>query len=83
MHVSFKPLLAQRSDILASDNPLDPLNDIHNRLKKFLLGLLAFVRNPPYAMLEEVEKVVNLAFQNPKCLCHRDPVSLNHCFGLE
>jgi ISXO2-like transposase domain len=50
-------------------NPLDPVNDIHDRLKKFLnahsgfnrdslqdyLNLFSFVRNPPYEMLEKVE----------------------------
>ncbi len=74
-----------------SDNPLDPVNDIHDRLKKFLnahsgfnrdslqdyLNLFAFVRNPPCEMLEKVEKVVNLAFQNPKFLRYRDQFGLN------
>ncbi len=78
-----------------SDNPLDPVNDIHDRLKKFLnahsgfnrdslqdyLNLFAFVRNPPYEMLEKVEKVVNLAFQNPKFLRYRDQSGLNQ--GVE
>ena len=78
-----------------SDNPLDPVNDIHDRLKKFLnahsgfnrdslqdyLNLFAFVRNPPYEMLERVEKVVELAFQNPKFLRYRDQFGLNQ--GVE
>ena len=73
------------------DNPMDPVNDIHDRLKKFLkahsgfnrdslqdyLNLFAFVRNPPYEMLEKVENIVNLAFQNPKILRYRDQFGLN------
>jgi transposase-like protein len=72
------------------DNPLDPVNDIHDRLKKFLnahsgfnrnslqdyLNLFAFVRNPPYEMLEKVERVVNLAFQKPKLLRYREQFGL-------
>lgn len=68
------------------DNPLEPVNELHNSLKKFLnahsgfnrgmlqdyLNLFAFVRNPPFEPLEKVEKVVNLAFQNPKSLRYRD-----------
>ena len=70
---------------------LYPLNDLYDRLKKFLnahsgfnrdslqdyLNLFAFVRNPPYEMLEKVEKVVNLVFQNPKFLRYRDQFGLN------
>jgi len=73
------------------DNPLDPVNDVHDRLKKFLdahsgfsredlqdyLNLFAFFRNPPHDMLERVEKVINLAFKNPKCLRYRDQFGLN------
>ena len=73
------------------DNPLEPVNDIHDSLKKFLgahsgfnrgrlqdyLNLFAFVRNPPFESLEKVEKVVNLAFQNPKSLRYRDQFGLN------
>ena len=78
-----------------SNNPLDPVNDSHDRLKKFLkahsgfnrdslqdyLNLFAFVRNPPSEMLEKVEKVVNLAFQNPKFLRYRDQFGFNQ--GVE
>ena len=74
-----------------SDNPLDPVNDIHDRLKKFLnahsgfnrdnlqdyLNLFAFVRNPPYELLEKVEKVINLAFQKPKSLRYREQFGLD------
>jgi transposase-like protein len=73
-----------------SDNPLDPVNDIHDRLKKFLnahsgfnrdslqdyLNLFAFLRNPPYEMLEKVEKLVNLAFEYPKLLRYRQHFGL-------
>jgi len=69
-----------------SDNPLDPINDVHDRLKKFLnahsgfnrdrlqdyLNLFAFAKNPPPEPLEKVEKLLNLAFQNPKMLRYRD-----------
>ena len=36
------------------------------------MNLFAFVRNPPYAPLEKVEKLLNLAFSNPKMLRYRD-----------
>ena len=45
------------------------------------LNLFSFVRNPPYEMLEKVEKVVNLAFKNPKLLRYRDQFGLNQ--GVE
>lgn len=77
-----------------SENPLDPINDLHDRLKKFLhahsgfnrdslqdyLNLFAFVRNPPYDALAKVEKVVILAFQNPKILRYRDQFAVNQGF---
>ena len=77
-----------------SENPLDPINDFHDRLKKFLnahsgfnrdslqdyLNLFAFVRNPPYDALAKVEKVVSLAFQNPKILRYREQFSVNKGF---
>jgi transposase-like protein len=73
------------------DNPLDPINNVHNSLKKFLnahsgfnrdrlqdyLNLFAFLRNPPFEPLEKVEKLVYLAFQNPKLLRYRDQFGLN------
>ncbi len=69
-----------------SENPLDPINDIHDKLKKFLnahsgfnrdrlqgyLNLFAFAKNPPFAPLEKVEKLLILAFQYPKMLRYRD-----------
>jgi len=74
-----------------SDNPLDPINDFLDRLKKFLnahsgfnrdrlqdfLNLFAFAKNPPSKPLEKVDKLVNLAFQNPKHLRYRDQFGVN------
>lgn len=76
------------------DNPLDPINDVHDMLKKFLnahsgfsrerlqdyLNLFAFMRNPPFDSLEKVEKVLNVAFQNPKSLRYREQFGLNQEF---
>jgi len=73
------------------DNPLNPVNRAHDILKKFLnahssfdrdhlqgyLNLLAFVTNPPVEMLEKVEFVIKLAFQNPKLLRYRDFFGVN------
>lgn len=72
-------------------NPLNPVNDVHDRLKKFLnahagfsrkhiqdyMNLFAFVRNPPYDPLEKVELLLNLAFSNPKMLRYRDQFGSN------
>lgn len=69
-----------------SENPLDPVNRIHCLLKMFLnahsgfcrddlqnyLNLYAFVMNPPADHLEKVEKIIDLVFENPKLLKHRD-----------
>jgi hypothetical protein len=41
------------------------------------LNLFSFVTNPPDEMLEKVELVINLAFQNPKTLRYRDFYGLN------
>jgi hypothetical protein len=74
-----------------SDNPLNPVNDIHDRLKKFLdahsgfsrdrlqdyLNLFAFARNPPSEPLEKVEKLMDMAFKNPRLLRYRDHFGLN------
>lgn len=71
------------------DNPLDPVNNIHDLLKKFLnahsgfnrnelsgyLNLFAFVMNPPAEPLEKVEQIIKMAFQNPKSLRYRDVFS--------
>ena len=68
------------------DNPLDRVNRIHYFLKTFLyahrsfdrdkiqgyLNLFAFVMNPPANHLEKVEKLLDLAFQNPKTLRYRE-----------
>jgi hypothetical protein len=77
-----------------SDNPLNPVNRVHAILKAFLnshggfarqyiqdyLNLFAFVSNPPYEMLEKVELVINLAFQNPKLLRYRNFYGVNTGF---
>lgn len=69
-----------------SENPLDPVNRIHCLLKMFLnahsgfnredlqnyLNVYAFAINPPSDPLEKVEKLINLAFENPKMLRYRD-----------
>jgi transposase-like protein len=73
------------------DNPLDPINDLHSSLKKFLnahsgfnrdslqdyLNLFVFVRNPPAKPLEKVERLLNLAFTNPKLLRYRGQFRIN------
>ena len=73
------------------DNPMNPVNRAHDILKKFLnahssfdrdnlqgyLNLFAFVSNPPVDLLEKVELVVNMAFQNPKLLRYRDFFRIN------
>ena len=78
-------------DLLDKDNPLYPVNRAHAVLKMFLnahsgflrehiqgyLNLFALVTNPPHEMLEKIEKVVNLAFVNPKKLRYRDFYGLN------
>ena len=74
-----------------SENPLNPVNRIHSLLKMFLnahsgfnrgdlqgyLDLYAFVINPPHEPLEKVEKILNLAFQNPKSLRYRQQNGFN------
>jgi hypothetical protein len=74
-----------------AENPLNPVNRVHAILKAFLnshggfdrqyiqdyLNLFAFVSNPPHNMLEKVEIVVNLGFQNPKLLRYRNFYGIN------
>ena len=69
-----------------SENPLDPVNRIHNLLKMFLnahsgfnrddlqgyLDLYSFVINPPSEPLEKVERIIEIAFNRPKSLKYRD-----------
>ena len=73
------------------DNPMNPINQVHNILKKFLnahsgfdranlqgfLNLFAFVSNPPVDLLEKVELIIEMAFQNPKTLRYRDVFGSN------
>lgn len=68
------------------DNPMNPVNRVHAVLTKFLnshsgfirkdlqgyLNLFALVSNPPSDLLEKVEIVIKMAFQNPKLLRYRD-----------
>jgi len=77
-----------------SENPMNPINRIHDSLKKFLnahsgfnrdnlqdyLNLFVFVRNPPHEPLEKVAMIVNLAFENPKSLRYREQFGLNQDF---
>lgn len=77
--------------LLDKDNPLYPVNRTHAILKMFLnahsgfkredlqgyLNLFSLVTNPPNEMLEKVELVINLAFQNPKILRYRDFYGVN------
>lgn len=79
------------------ENPLDPVNHIHYLIKRFLyahsgfersqiqsyLNLYAFVLNPPSDKLEKVEKLLNLAFENPKLLRYRDMYAVNRGFGQQ
>ena len=69
-----------------SENPLEPVNRVHNLLKMFLnahsgfsrddlqgyLDLYAFVINPPIEHLEKVEQIIESAFSHPKSLRYRD-----------
>ena len=73
------------------DNPMNPINRVHHVLKHFLnahssfdrsnlqgyLNLFGFVSNPPVDMLEKVELVIKMAFQNPKLLRYRDFYGIN------
>ena len=82
---------AELRGLADSENPLDPVNRIHNLLKMFLnahsgfsrddlqnyLNLYSFVINPPSDHLEKVEKIINLVFENPKSLRYRDQFGLN------
>jgi hypothetical protein len=76
------------------DNPLDPVNNIHYPVKRFLyahggfrrsqvqsyLNLYSFILNPPSDKLEKVDKLLNLAFENPKLLRFRDRYTVNRDF---
>jgi len=78
------------------DNPMNPVNQVHNILKKFLnahsgfdrvnlqgfLNLFAFVSNPPVDLLEKVELVVKMGFQNPKLLRYRELFGADKGFDL-
>lgn len=69
-----------------NENPMNPVNRVHAILKNFLnshsgfkrediqgyLNLFAFVSNSPTDLLEKVDLVINLGFQNPKLLRYRE-----------
>ena len=77
-----------------SDNPLNPVNRVHAILTNFLnshsgfkrsdlqgyLNLFALISNPPEDLLEKIEIVIKLAFQNPKSLRYRDFFGVNSEF---
>ena len=79
------------------ENPLDPVNNLHYLIKRFLyahsgfdrsqiqgyLNLYSFVLNPPSDRLEKVDKILNLVFQKPKLLRYRDRTSVNKGFGIK
>ena len=87
--MNFKSVSYSSSDfrgLADSEDPLDPVNQIHCLLKMFLnahsgfcreqiqdyLNLYSFVINSPSDHLEKVEKIINLVFENPKSLKYRD-----------
>ena len=77
------------------ENPLDPVNHLHYLIKRFLyahsgfdrkelqgyLDLYAFVLNPPTEKLEKIDRLLNLAFENPKILLYRNMHSSNKGFS--
>lgn len=76
----------ETSGLHNKDNPLGPINTLHSYLKKFLrqhsgfkrerlqdyLNLFALITNPPKEKNERIEKVLKMAFENPKMLRYRD-----------
>jgi hypothetical protein len=74
-----------------NENPMNPVNRVHAILKNFLnshsgfkredmqgyLNLFAFVTNQPTELLEKVERVINLGFQNPRLLRYREFYTAN------
>lgn len=74
-----------------NENPMNPVNRVHAILKNFLsshsgfkredmqgyLNLFAFVTNQPTELLEKVERVINLGFQNPRLLRYREFYATN------
>ena len=84
--VSISYASKELKELLDDDNPLYPVNRAHAIMKMFLnahsgfkredlqgyLNLFSLVTNPPDEMLEKVEIVIKLAFDNPKTLRYRD-----------
>lgn len=77
---------AELKGLADKDNPMEPVNRVHDLLKKFLnahsgfnrediqgyLDLFAFVSNPPQEPLEKLEEILKMAFSNPKSLRYRE-----------
>jgi len=73
------------------ENPLNPVNQKHNMLQKFLkahsgfnrdelddyLNLFVFITNPPMDKLEKIDILLNLAFQSAVSLKYREYFSRN------
>lgn len=82
-------ILKETKGLADKDNPLNPVNQTHNMLKKFLnshsgfnrddlqnyLNLFAFASNPPKDPLEKVELLLQMAFRTQKTLKYRDMFS--------
>lgn len=86
---SFSYNSAECKKLKDKDNPLQPINDQCNLLKKFLnshrgfsreylqdyLNLYAFMNNPPYDKLEKIEYLINYVTNNVKTIRYRDVMS--------
>ena len=76
---------AETKGLKDSENPLQPINNIHKLLKRFLrshpgfiredlqdyLNLFSFMMSEPQNLYEKVEMLLNLALSNPKILRYR------------
>ncbi len=76
---------AETNGLKDSENPLQPINNIHKLLKRFLhshsgfirkdlpdyLNLFSFMMSEPQNVYEKVEMLLNLALSNPKILRYR------------
>ena len=77
-------------------NPLNKVNTIHSRIKKFFyahnsfnrasikgyIDLFSFMMNPPADKFEKIDILLNLGFQIPKLLRYRDFYSDKSKFAL-
>lgn len=69
-----------------SENPMNEINRVHNRLQKFFrahsgfardsigdyLNLFAFIENPPQGKLEKIQILLDLSLKTKKSLKYRD-----------